>query len=72
MLNVIEQLGGIEVIGRAMARLTDDRLAQALLPGWGFTSFIQGVTGFGVPVVVDDQVVAMRKSHACTGRPRCS
>jgi lactate permease len=69
MLNVVEQLGGIEVIGRAMARLADDRLAQALLLAWGFASFIQGVTGFGVPVAVAAPLMIMlgfKPLHAAT------
>lgn len=52
MFNLIERLRGIEAIGRGTARLAADPLVQALLIGWGFSSFIQGVTGFGVPVAV--------------------
>ena len=52
LYNVAERLMGIEAIGRAMARLAEDRLTQALLVGWCFAGFIQGVTGFGVPVAV--------------------
>lgn len=52
MFNLADKLGGIAAISRAMARLADDRLAQALLIGWGFSGFIQGITGFGVPVAV--------------------
>ena len=59
MFNLVDRLRGISVIGRTMARLTDDRLAQALLVGWGFSSFIQGVTGFGVPVAVAAPLLIM-------------
>ena len=59
MFNIIDRLDGIQVIGRTMAKLTDDRLAQALLIAWGFASFIQGVTGFGVPVAVAAPLLIM-------------
>jgi lactate permease len=59
MFNLVDRLNGIQVIGRTMAKLTDDRLAQALLIGWGFSSFIQGVTGFGVPVAVAAPLLIM-------------
>ncbi|GAF70997.1 unnamed protein product, partial [marine sediment metagenome] len=35
-----------------LPRLTADRGMQALLIGWAFASFLQGVGGFGVPVAV--------------------
>ncbi|MCY3656676.1 MAG: L-lactate permease [Chloroflexi bacterium] len=59
MFNLVDRLNGIDAIGRAMARLSEDRLAQALLIGWGFASFVQGVTGFGVPIAVAAPVLIM-------------
>ena len=59
MYNIVDRLNGIQVIGRTMAKLADDRLAQALLIAWGFASFIQGVTGFGVPVAVAAPLLIM-------------
>ena len=59
MFNLVDRLRGIDAIGRGMARLADDRLAQALLIGWGFSSFIQGVTGFGVPIAVAAPLLIM-------------
>ena len=59
MFNLVDRLRGIDAIGRAMARLADDRLTQALLIGWGFSSFIQGITGFGVPVAVAAPLLIM-------------
>jgi lactate permease len=67
MFNIVDKLDGIRVIGRTMAKLADDRLAQALLVAWGFASFIQGVTGFGVPVAVAAPLLIMlgfRPVHA--------
>jgi len=49
---VVAEAGGIEVIGELLPRLTADRVMQALLIGWAFASFLQGVGGFGVPVAV--------------------
>ena len=59
MFNLVDRLDGIDAIGRAMARLADDRLARALLIGWGFSSFVQGVTGFGVPIAVAAPLLIM-------------
>ena len=65
LYNVIDQHGGIEVIGNTMTRLVRDPLAQALIVGWAFSGFMQGVAGFGVPVaVVAPLLVLMRFSPA--------
>ena len=52
LYNVIEGVGAMEVIGRRMAHLTRDSLPHSLLLAWAFSGFVQGVTGFGVPVAV--------------------
>ncbi|WP_394827193.1 L-lactate permease [Pendulispora albinea] len=52
LYNIVEGLGGIRIIGRTMGRLVGDPLAQALVVGWAFAGFMQGVAGFGVPVAV--------------------
>ena len=59
LFNLVDKLDGIRAIGRAMTRLAEDRLIQALLVGWGFSSFIQGITGFGVPVAVSAPLLIM-------------
>ena len=59
LFNLLHRLKGIDAIGQAMAALTSDRLVQALLIGWGFSSFIQGITGFGVPVAVSAPLLIM-------------
>lgn len=59
MFNLVDRLKGINVIGQTMAKLTEDKLMQALLIGWGFSSFIQGITGFGVPVAVSAPLLIM-------------
>ena len=52
LYNVIEQAGAMEVIGARIAQLTKDQLSHSLLLAWAFSGFVQGVTGFGVPVAV--------------------
>lgn len=52
LYRVADEAGAIRVIGDALPRLTPDRGMQALLIGWAFASFLQGVGGFGVPTAV--------------------
>ena len=59
MYNLVDRTGGIDAIGRTMARAATDPLTQALLIAWGFASFIQGITGFGVPVAVAAPLLMM-------------
>lgn len=49
---VAEDAGAVATIGAGLPRLTPDRGLQALLLGWVFSSFLQGMGGFGVPVAV--------------------
>jgi lactate permease len=49
---VTDEAGAITQLGEALPHLTADRGMQALVIGWGFASFLQGVGGFGVPVAV--------------------
>ena len=44
--------GALEVIAQWFTDLTTDGVLRVLLLGWVFTSFLQGVGGFGVPVAV--------------------
>jgi lactate permease len=44
--------GAIDALGEALPALTPSRGLQALVIGWAFASFLQGVGGFGVPVAV--------------------
>lgn len=52
LYRVSDEAGAIQTIGRALPGLTPDRGLQALIIGWVFASFLQGVGGFGVPVAV--------------------
>ena len=52
LYNVIDEIGGIKVIGLTITRIVGDPLMQALIVGWAFSGFMQGIAGFGVPVAV--------------------
>jgi len=49
---VTDEAGLVKAIGYWLPHLTPERALQALLLGWIFSSFLQGVGGFGVPVAV--------------------
>ena len=52
LYRVVDEAGGVATLATALPSLTPDRGLQALLIAWAFASFLQGVGGFGVPVVV--------------------
>ena len=52
LYRVTDEAGVLSAIGAGLPRLTPDRGLQALLLGWIFGAFLQGVSGFGVPVAV--------------------
>jgi lactate permease len=52
LYRVADEAGAIKTIGLALPHLTADKGMQALMIGWVFASFLQGVGGFGVPVAV--------------------
>ena len=49
---VTDEAGAIAALADALPALTPSRGMQALVIGWAFASFLQGVGGFGVPVAV--------------------
>ncbi len=52
LYQVVNEAKAVQDISMGVARLTSDSLTQLLLLAWLFSSFLQGVTGFGVPVAV--------------------
>lgn len=52
LFQIVSEAGGIRVIGDALVRVTRDRVLQVLILSWCFAGFIQGFTGFGVPVAI--------------------
>lgn len=52
LYNVVNETGALKVINRNIEMAIEDRLIQFLLLSWVFASFLQGIAGFGVPVIV--------------------
>jgi lactate permease len=52
LYRVADEAGAIRAIGQSLPHLTSDKGMQALIIGWVFATFLQGVGGFGVPVAV--------------------
>jgi lactate permease len=52
LYNIVEETGAIRSIGVGVANLTQDHIMQLMILGFAFSSFLQGVAGFGVPVAV--------------------
>ena len=52
LFHLTREAGAIDKIGKTLSSLTQDRTLQALILGWVFPSFLQGLGGFGVPVAV--------------------
>ncbi|MDR0570764.1 MAG: L-lactate permease [Clostridiales Family XIII bacterium] len=52
LYNIADRAGAIKVIGNTVMLLIRDRLLQCLLLAWCFTSLLQGLAGFGVPIAV--------------------
>jgi lactate permease len=52
LYRVVDEAGAIAVIGQGIVRLTAQPTMQILLLAWAFASFLQGVSGYGVPIAV--------------------
>jgi lactate permease len=52
LYNVVNETGAIEAIGAGIERFSGDKSIQLLIFGWIFSSFLQGVAGYGVPIAV--------------------
>ena len=52
LYRVADEAGAIHVIAQSLPHLTPEKGMQALIIGWVFAAFLQGVGGFGVPVAV--------------------
>lgn len=55
--NVLKATGWMDKMQGAMAALTTDRRAQALLIGFGFSAFLEGICGFGAPVAIPASIL---------------
>jgi lactate permease len=52
LYNVVNETGAIRAIGIGIQRFSGDKSIQLLIFGWIFSSFLQGVAGYGVPIAV--------------------
>ena len=52
LYEVIKEAQALSVFRVKLQRITSDRLLSVLAIGWVFVSFLQGITGFGVPIAV--------------------
>jgi len=52
LYHVVNETGAITAIGRGIERFSQDKAIQLLIFGWVFSSFLQGVAGYGVPIAV--------------------
>jgi lactate permease len=52
LYRVVDEAGALDIVGQGIAHLTGEPTMQLLLLAWGFSSFLQGVAGFGVTVAV--------------------
>jgi lactate permease len=52
LFHVVNEAGAVKTIGHGVSRVTENRLLQVLLLAWIFTTFLQGIAGYGVPVAV--------------------
>lgn len=52
LYNLVLKVGALNVISRNINLLVKKPLAKLLLLSWVFASFLQGIAGFGVPVVI--------------------
>ena len=52
LYHVAELAGGIRNIGWSVWDITQNHILQLMILAFGFTSFLQGVAGFGIPVAV--------------------
>jgi lactate permease len=55
--NVMKATGWMDKMQQAMANLTIDRRAQALLIAFGFGAFLEGICGFGAPVAIPAMIL---------------
>jgi lactate permease len=55
--NTLKTTGWMDKMQGAMANLTIDRRAQALLIAFGFGAFLEGICGFGAPVAIPASIL---------------
>jgi lactate permease len=66
LYRITDQAGAIDLLSHAIPHITRERGMQALLIGWAFASFLQGVGGFGVPSAVTAPILVGLGFHPIT------
>jgi lactate permease len=52
LFHIVDEAGSIKTIGEGITRITSNKVMQLILLAWIFTTFLQGVAGYGIPVAV--------------------
>lgn len=52
LYNIVKEVGALKVINNNISIIVEDHFLQFILLSWIFASFLQGIAGFGVPVIV--------------------
>lgn len=52
LYNLVQKVGALDVINNNLAIIVEDKFLQFILLSWLFSAFLQGIAGFGVPVIV--------------------
>ena len=52
LYQIIAEAGCIEAINEGIGKISPNELFKILTVGWVFAGFLQGITGFGVPVAI--------------------
>src|SRR5690606_18039344 len=52
LYQVTDQAGGYDALRQGIARFSRNELFIVLALGWVFSSFLQGIAGFGTPIAV--------------------
>lgn len=52
LYNLVHEVGALDVINRNLELIFTNRFMQFILLSWIFSAFLQGIAGFGVPVIV--------------------
>ena len=52
LFHIVDEAGSIKTIGEGISRITGNRVMQLILLSWVFTTFLQGIAGYGIPVAV--------------------
>lgn len=52
LLELLKRTGAIDILQKFLVSISPDKRIQAILIGWFFVSFIEGVAGFGTPAAL--------------------